>query len=142
MPDAVLDTLVALADVAAAMRKLGRWWHDQLGAPLVEVSSVRRLRQNDDRSASYDVGDGLELDWYAEVDGVDGRTVTCALQVWYDGQWAVEAWIGSTSQDSFEVLVEVGSEIVAESDQLADALLVHVRRLDAAKEEALEAFLR
>ena len=54
----------------------------------------------------------------------------------------MEASITSTDEDSFEVLVEVGSRIVADSHQLADALMVHAHRLDAAKEEALEAFQR
>jgi hypothetical protein len=146
MPDAVSHTLAAIADVSVTMREMASWWREKLGAPSGDsVMRVRRERgRNDDASTPHDVGAGLNLSWHAEVDGRDGRTITGALEAWYDGEreWLVESTVMSTGHDSFEVLMESGSEFLAESHRLADVLQDHARRLDTAKEEALEAFLR
>ena len=146
MPDAIFRTLAAIADISAGMREMASWWREKLGAPSGDsVMRVRRERgRNDDASTPHNRGTGLNLTWYAEVDGTDGRTITGALEAWYDGEreWLVESTVMSTGHDFFEVLMELGSESLAESQQLADVLLDHAGRLGNAKEEALEAFLR
>jgi len=146
VPDAISRTLAAIADISVGMREMASWWREKLGAPSGDsVMRVRRERgRNDDASTPHNLGTGLNLTWYAEVDGTDGRTITGALEAWYDGEreWLVESTVMSTGHDSFEVLMELGSESLAESHRLADVLLDHAGRLDTAKEEALEAFLR
>jgi hypothetical protein len=144
VPDAVSRTLTAIADITVTLRETAWWWRRQLGAPAGDcVLRIRRERgSGDDPATPHEAGAGLNVTWYAEVDADDGRTLTGALEAWFDGagEWLVESTVTATGEGSFEVLLPVGSTTVTDADLLAGVLLDHARQLDAARAEALAAF--
>jgi hypothetical protein len=143
VPDAVAQVLTAVADTTVTMRELAWWWRDRLGVPAGDsVMRVRRERGRDDAATTPQAeGSGVHLSWYAEVDADNGQTITGAVEVYWYGEWTVESSVMAAGHDSFEVLMEFGADVVEDTDRLAGVVLDHARRLSAAKEAALEAFL-
>jgi len=107
----------------------------------MQPCSMTTLRRREDEVIEYGIGDGVGIDWYADVEFTNGRALSFGLELsWDGGEWRVVPGIRITHRAGQDDLFDLADRYAVDDVDMCNSLLGAARELASLRDEALELF--